>query len=405
MNYNEAVEILTSQAKFQIKLGLERVQKILKLLDNPQENLKIIHIAGTNGKGSVASTLAKILEYSGAKTGLYTSPHLIKYTERIKINSNDISEDNFALYIEEVCNVADKNNIDLTEFEILTVCAYKYFSDKKVDYAVIETGMGGRFDATNTVKMPLLEIITSISLDHIDRLGDTTDKIAYEKAGIIKDNSTVIISANNAGYIVTEKYAAEHNAVVIKVSDNVQTHFENGQNYILYDNQKYKFSLLGTYQNQNMALVLSACKFLNIPEIAIKKGLANVKWHARLEYIKEKNLIIDGAHNPDAAAELRKSLDLYFPKQKRIFIYSTLNTKDYCSIAKILFRNQDEIYYYEFDHKNAVSYEEYHNKINWLKINKIDNLKEIFSEKELKIICGSLYMIGEITSQDTSLLA
>ena len=395
MNYNEAVNLLTSQAKFQIKLGLERVEKILSILGNPQDNIKIIHIAGTNGKGSVASTLAKILECAGNKTGLYTSPHLVKYTERIKINSVDVSESEFCRYIEDVCKIADKNNIDLTEFEILTVCAFKYFADNNVDYAVIETGMGGRFDATNIAEKPLLEIITSISLDHTDRLGDTIDKIAYEKAGIIKENSTVIVSADNLGFKVIEEVSKQKNAKLIK-AQVLKTVFENAQNYLIDNDKKYEFSLLGTYQNKNMPLVLEACKFLKISNSAIKQGLKTVKWHARLEYIKDKNLIIDGAHNPDASIELRKSLDLYFPETKRIFIYSTLNTKDYFSIAKTLFRKEDEIYYLEFNHQNAVFFEEYKKNISWLNIRKINVLEDVLSKKDLKIICGSLYMIGEI---------
>ena len=395
MKYQEAVQLLTSQAKFQIKLGLERVENVLKILDNPQNKIKIIHIAGTNGKGSVASTLAKIIECSGSKVGLYTSPHLISYTERIKINSTDISENDFCRYIDFVCKIADKNNIDLTEFEILTVCAFKYFSDNKVDYAIIETGMGGRFDATNTVAKPLLEIITSISLDHMDRLGDTVEKIAFEKAGIIKENTTVITSENNKGLKVIEDVANKNNACVLKTK-NVETVLENGQNYILSNKEKYECSLFGTYQNQNMALVLKACEFLKIDNNAVKQGLKTVKWKARLQYDKSQNLIIDGAHNPDAAKELRKSLDLYFQNQKRIFIYSTLNTKDYVSIAKTLFRAQDEIYYFEFNHQNAVSYDEYIKNINWLDIKKIKNLDEVLQRKELKIICGSLYMIGGI---------
>lgn len=395
MNYNEAVQLLTSQAKFQIKLGLERVEKILSLLNNPQNDIKIIHIAGTNGKGSVASTLAKILECAGYKTGLYTSPHLVKYSERIKINSVDVSEDEFCKYIDDVCKLADKNSIDLTEFEILTVCAFKYFFDNNVDCAIIETGMGGRFDATNIVVKPLLEIITSISLDHTDRLGDTIDKIAYEKAGIIKENSAVIVSSDNLGFKVIEEVAKQKKAKLLK-SQPLKTVFENGQNYLIDNDKKYEFSLIGTYQNKNMALVLESCRFLKISESAVKQGLKTVKWHARLEYIKDKNLIIDGAHNPDASKELRKSLDLYFHEKKRIFIYSTLNTKDYYSIAKTLFRNEDEIYYLEFNHQNAVSFEEYRKNIDWLKINKINNIEEVISKKELKIICGSLYMIGEL---------
>ena len=198
MNYVEAKELLTSQGKFHIKLGLERVQAVLKLLGNPQDKVKIIHVAGTNGKGSVCSIVANILKCAGYKVGLYTSPHLVEYTERIRINNEEISQEDFATYIEKICALADKHNIHLTEFEILTVMAYKYFADKKVKIAVIETGLGGRFDATNVTKKTFISVITSISLDHTDRLGDTVEKIAFEKAGIIKPKSIVITEISEA---------------------------------------------------------------------------------------------------------------------------------------------------------------------------------------------------------------
>lgn len=409
MNYEEAVNLLTSQAKFQIKLGLERIKTVLELFDNPQNKIKIIHIAGTNGKGSVCSILANILKYAGYKTGLYTSPHLVEYTERLKINNVNITKEKFAYYIEKVCNTAETHNIDLTEFEILTVCAFLYFYNQRVDIAIIETGMGGRFDATNTADNPLFEIITSISKDHTDRLGDTVDKIAFEKAGIIKKNSDVIISKNNQGFETIQQYAVNQNANIINVINDIKTTFENKQNYILYNNSKYKFGLLGTYQNQNSALVFAAVELLNkkgfkITQDNLKQGLKTVNWAARLQYIKEKNLIIDGAHNPDAAVELKKSLDLYFPsptsntQYRRTFIYSTLNTKDYISIAKTLFNKNDIIYYFEFNHKNAVTFEEYKKNVNWLNIKKIETaqINDILKEPSLKIICGSLYMIGQL---------
>lgn len=403
MNYKQAIKLLTSQAKFRIELGLERVKTILNILNNPQDKIKIIHIAGTNGKGSVACTLANILKHAGYKTGLYTSPHIAEYTERIKINNIDISENNFAKYIEQTCNLADINNVDLTEFEILTISAFKYFYDEKVDIAVIETGLGGRFDATNTIRNPVLSIITSISLDHTDRLGNTIEEIAFEKSGIIKEKSNVIISCKNRGFDVIRKQSEKKHSKVIEAKEEIITTFENEKNYITYKNEEYEFGLIGTYQNQNAALILKAVEFLNsnnfeINKNSLKQGLKTVNWPARLEYIKEKNLIIDGAHNPDAAIELRKSLDFYFPNQKRTFIYSTLNTKDYISIAKTLFKKNDIIYYFEFNHKNAVPFDTYKKTVNRLNIQKMNtsDINRILEDKSLKIICGSLYMIGKI---------
>ena len=402
MNYEQAKELLTSQGKFYINLGLERIQAILKLIGNPQDKIKIIHVAGTNGKGSVSSILANILKCAGYKTGLYTSPHLVEYTERIKINNIDISKEDFASYIERICTIAEKKNIHLTEFEILTAIAFKYFADNKVKIAVIETGLGGRFDATNVCKKPILSIITSISLDHTDRLGNTIEKIAFEKAGIIKPKSTIITEISNQGFKVIKNAAEEKKAKLIIATNYVNMNYENGNNYVSIEDIKCEFPLLGLYQKANLSIVLQAVEFLKIKTEAVIEGLKTAKWPARLEFIKDKNLLIDGAHNPDAAKELKKSLDYYFNNQKRIFLYSTLNTKDYKEIAKILFNEDDEIYFYEFNNKNAISFEEYKNnnpQLRNIKQFRKNQLKEFILKPELKIITGSLYMIGELYNE------
>ena len=173
MNYEDAVKLLTSQGKFYIELGLERISRILDILGNPQDKLKCIHIAGTNGKGSVCAIIESVLKETGMKVGLYTSPHIFDYTERIKISGNEISKNDFANYVEKICSIADKNNIYLTEFEILTAVMFEYFADNSVDVVVLETGLGGRFDATNVIKSNLCSIITHIDFDHTERLGKT----------------------------------------------------------------------------------------------------------------------------------------------------------------------------------------------------------------------------------------
>ena len=327
---------------------------------------------------------------------------MVEYTERIKINNIDISKEDFASYIEKICTIAEKKNIHLTEFEILTAIAFKYFADNKVKIAVIETGLGGRFDATNVCKKPILSIITSISLDHTDRLGNTIEKIAFEKAGIIKPKSTIITEISNKGFKIIKNTAEEKKAKLIVATNYVNMNFENGNNYVSIEDIKCEFPLLGLYQKANLSIVLQAVDFLKIKTEAVIEGLKTAKWPARLEYIKDKNLLIDGAHNPDAAKELRKSLDYYFNNQKRIFLYSTLNTKDYKEIAKILFNEDDEIYYYEFNNKNAISFEEYKNnnpQIRNIKQFNKDQLKDFLLKPELKIVTGSLYMIGELYNE------
>lgn len=402
INYEKTIQLLQSQSKFQIKPGLERIAEIMKLLENPQDKIKIIHIAGTNGKGSVCAILSSILTSAGFKTGLYTSPHLVEYTERIKINNEDISKPDFSAYVEKINTIAEQNQIDLTEFEILTAVAYLYFAEKNVDFAIIETGLGGRFDATNICKNPLISIITSISLDHTDRLGNTIEKIAYEKSGIIKDNSTLITSLSNKGFNTIKSIANEKNAKLEITSAQIDFTFENNVNYAIINNKKYEFPLMGLYQKENLALAVKAIEIINKNEInenAIINGLKNVSWNARFQYIKGRNILIDGAHNPDGAKQLSDNLNYYFPDRKKIFIYSTINTKDYTSIAKTLFKENDEIYYLKFNHKNAVLFEKYKNDVTFLKnIKPLGQceLNEILKKEELKVITGSLYMIGEI---------
>ncbi len=420
MSYEKAVELLTSKGRFRIELGLERIEKILKLLGNPEKDFKIIHVAGTNGKGSVCSMTAKILECAGFKTALYTSPHLIEYTERIKINSVDISKEDFEKYLNFVVDLADKNKIALTEFEILTAIAFKYFADKKIDYAVIETGLGGRFDAANSAENKILTVITSISIDHKNILGDTTDKIAYEKAGILRPNTPVIISEKNKGFEVVKKQAEKLNSPILIPKTKVEILFENGINYAVIDDKKFEFSLLGLYQKENLELVFEIVDYLSNPtgrpspaaasspigEGAITEGLKTVQWNSRFQYIREKNLIIDGAHNEDAAKVLRESLDLYFPKQKRTFIYGSMNTKEYQKVAKILFRPDDTVYFYHFQDSRSISFEEFQTcKPNSTEIyNAVDTpslptLQDIINSNikdTITIACGSFYVTGEV---------
>ena len=392
--YSKIEELLLKQGKFYISLELDRIKAVLALLGNPQNKLKIIHIAGTNGKGSVCAMLNQILISAGFKVGLYTSPHLIKYNERIKINNNNISDDDFYELVLKITEIAEKNDIYLTEFEILTAVMYKYFADNNVDYAVIEVGLGGRFDATNIIEAPILSIITSISFDHTERLGDTIEKIAFEKAGIIKENCPVIIDKKNLGAKIIEKISKEKNSKICYPKNTKIVY--NGKNYIKYDKTLYEFGLLGKYQSKNGALAICAAKMLNLEESFIKNGLKNAMWHARFEYIKEKNIIIDGCHNPDGARNLRESLDFYFPDNKRIFVYTSLKNKDYKAIQKVLFNKDDTIYHFDMKDKKFLNKEDVKNAISSIDTDGIKELIKKKKEKELLIICGSLYAIGDI---------
>lgn len=410
--YQQVIDILTSQGKFYINLGLERVRKILDLLNEQRcragmpdllSGLKFVHVAGTNGKGSVCAMLSSILAKckmqkvksnetvgraylpDNTKAGLFTSPHVFEYTERIKINDIEIEKEIFAEKVINIVKLAQKNDIYLTEFEILTVVAFDYFAENEVDVVILETGLGGRLDATNVIQENLCSIITHIDFDHTERLGDTIEKIAYEKAGVIKENCPVVTSSKNFGFEAVKKIAQEKDSRIFIP--------EEGPNF-----PEENLALKGYYQQENLALVLKAIEILNkkgfnITTEAIENGLRNVKHHCRFEYLKEYNILIDGAHNPNGTKALRESLDYYFPNQKIKFIFGCLKNKNYSEMMKNLFTANDGIYFYEFNNENSCKYEELAGACEF-------NSKK-FSEfktdnNTLTVICGSFYMIKEL---------
>ena len=402
-----AKEILTSCDKFHISLSLDRIGKILNILNNPQDNLKIIHVAGTNGKGSVCKIINEILiqyfKNTDKKIGLFTSPHLFSYTERIKINNKDISEDDFNELVNKIDNLAGSYNIELTEFELITAVAFYYFSLNKVEYVVLEVGLGGTYDATNIVKSPLVEVITEIDLDHIQRLGSTVEEIAIQKAGIIKQNSKVVFLKTNKGYNVLEKIANEKNAEIIAVP-KVKVEFKDSVNYAIIDAYECEFNLLGHHQADNLALAIGAINAIgiNVNFDILQRALKFVKWPFRLEYHRKKNILIDGAHNPSGASTLRRFLDNYFKNFDKTFIFGCLNNKDYRRMLDILLMKNDEFYFYEFNYPNALKYDELDEKYKEraVKISNIAEIEQIIEQKQnLKIFCGSLYMLGKIFNE------
>ena len=381
--YQDTVNLLTSVGKFHISLGLERMVKILDLLGNPQDKLNCIHVAGTNGKGSVCAIISTVLAYAGKRVGLYASPHIFKYTERIQINGVNISDDDFAKYVFDVSNLADKNNIDLTEFEILTAVMFKYFYDNKVEVVVLETGLGGRFDATNVIKKNLCSIITHIDLDHTERLGDTFDKIAYEKAGIIKkDCPCIVFEGKEVYYDVADEVGAPLQLILPMVNtDNL--------------------ALKGVHQQENLSLALAAIEncFPEVKNDTIQEALKQVRHICRFQYIEDKNLIIDGAHNPNGVNALKQSLDMYYPNIRRRFIFGCLSNKDYGQMVNLLFERGDEVYFYHYNHQNSCTVEQLQ-EVCPVESKALTSEVDIeFSNSILTIICGSFYMIEELVNR------
>lgn len=381
--YNDAVKLLTSVGKFHISLGLDRMFKIMDLLGNPQDKLNCIHVAGTNGKGSVCAILSSILTCAGQKVGLYTSPHIFKYTERIQICGKPITDDDFVKYVFEISDLADKNNIDLTEFEVLTAVMFKYFYDNDVDVVVLETGLGGRFDATNIIKRNLCSIITHVDFDHTERLGNTIDKIASEKAGIIKPNCPCIVFEGREVY---RDVTDELGSLLLMVAPFAPT---------------TELALKGSYQQENLSLALAAIEevFPEVPQAVIDEGLRRVKHPCRFQYIEDKNLIIDGAHNPNGINSLSQSLDMYYPNTNRRFIFGCLKNKDYTKMVQSLFMQGDEIYFYHFKHQNSCPVQELQKVCPFESKELTPNTQIDFNDGHLNIICGSFYMISELAQR------
>lgn len=326
MNYNDALDYIHAIPKFRRPLGNANLKVLLGALNNPQDKLKFIHIAGTNGKGSTAAITAEILKRSGYKAGLFTSPFLEVFNERIRISGELITDGELAEYTERVKQAMEKNNAYVSEFAFVTAMAFLYFYEKKCDFVVLEVGMGGRLDATNVIPDSLLSVICKIGLDHTQYLGGTVEEIADEKCGIIRRNGTVVSYPNGDVNNIISDYAKKMNAELVFAKKAYST-----GNGFIYKGKEYPLSLKGTYQPQNAAVALEIVNALvkqgvRIPENAVLDGLKNVQWAARFEFVKD-NVIIDGGHNIDGIRALKKSLlDL---KREIVLVMAMMSDKDF----------------------------------------------------------------------------
>lgn len=335
MNYIQSVEYIHSLLAFGIKPGLERIEMLLESLGNPQNKIKTVHIAGTNGKGSTSTMIANMLTADGHKTGLFTSPYVIDFCERIKIDGENIQKDLLArcvTAVREKIEELNKKGIIITEFEAITAAAFLCFYESGCDYAVIEVGLGGRFDATNVLKSPEAVLITSISLDHTAILGDTISKIAFEKCGIIKNGSKVITSANQkAEALCVIENTVREKGGELKVTNPHKTEIVSDNIFgteFMYDNEKYKTCLTGNHQLENAVNAIETARLLNISDSAIKKGIENTRMLARMEIIGENPLIIrDGGHNEGCAEALRDFI-LKYKLQNIIMLTGLMADKD-----------------------------------------------------------------------------
>ena len=343
-SYRDALDIIEGLSRFGWRLGLERIKKLLDKLDNPQDKIPVIHIGGTNGKGSVSRMLSSVLISAGYRVGLYTSPHLHSIRERIQINNKLIDRESFVSILEDILPFVEKlsdedDEFYLTQFEILTAMAFLYFYSSKVDIIVLEVGLGGRLDATNVVSGPLVSIITNVDWDHMDRLGNSLSLIGREKAGIIKRNVPVVTGARGEGLDVIEGVARSLDSpLYILGRDFSVDWFALSQigTEICFRNERRRgefFSALrGIYQVENMAVSLMALEILkdrlNILDRDIVEGFKSAFWPGRMEIVSRNPIILlDGAHNRGGAEKLSKSIALLFDI-KPTLIVGMLKDKD-----------------------------------------------------------------------------
>jgi dihydrofolate synthase/folylpolyglutamate synthase len=343
--YNRCLKTMYGLRRFGIILGLDTIKGILNALGNPQNNFGCIHVAGTNGKGSVASALSSILRESGYKVGLYTSPHLVRFNERICINNRQISDADVVKSHKAVQQVHHGNRSP-TFFEFATAMALYEFGRQTVDWAVIETGMGGRYDATNVIQ-PAMSIITNVSMEHRDYLGNTLARITREKAGIIKQGAPVVtaIKQKQAQSVVL-RIAAKKSAPLYILGKNfkVRRHRAGGFSYYGIENTWHNMhtTLLGNYQVDNAALAIATCELLNkdnaeISKKNIQNGLSKTRWPGRLELVSNKPLVIlDGAHNLIAARNLAKFLSENLAHRRITLVVGILDDKPYGAMLKTL---------------------------------------------------------------------
>lgn len=404
--------ILNPFQRFGVHLGLKRIQKLLENLGNPHHRVPIIHVAGTNGKGSVCAYLSSVLTQAGYRVGRYTSPHLVDWTERICLNEQAIADDTLQQLLLQVQNAICPDEETPTQFEVITAAAWLYFAKSRVDIAVIEVGLGGRLDATNVCPRPLVSIITSISREHWQQLGPTLTDIAREKAGILKTNCPAVVGQLPAeAEVVVRSRIIDLGCPVVWVEPALELRtakIPRTPRVVLYQDIEYPLPLLGEMQLSNSAIAIAAIQILqqqgwDISEGAIINGMAKTKWAGRLQWTTWKNhkLLIDGAHNPAAAKSLRQYIDTLNVKSVK-WLIGMLSTKEHDEIFKALLRPGDRLYLVPVpDHSSADPVELAKLARNICPLAACNTYNELFpaldaaiEQSDLTVLCGSLYLVG-----------
>jgi dihydrofolate synthase/folylpolyglutamate synthase len=419
VTYEESLAYLANLNKFGINLGLSRIEKLLELMEHPERKFKTIHVAGTNGKGSTTAMLTSILTASGIKTGMYTSPHLAQYTERMLVNGKEISLNEFAQAIEYtigfVGKIAAQGYDHPTEFEVLTAAAFHYFAMCGVEYAVIEVGLGGLLDSTN-VLIPEVSVITNVTSDHTDKCGSTIGEIARHKSGIIKQGVPVITAATGQALDIIRNISREKSAACYVYGQEFFGRFlemEGHRQKIVMELKegtefgKFVVNLLGNHQVNNCAVAIMTAIILEENEkrinlAAMEKGLFKVQWPGRFEVIPgQPTIIIDGAHNPDGARVLRENLNQFYREKNIVFLLGILQDKDVKNIVKNLICFKDKVIVVAPISERAgnpevvareihAEYVETANSIN----EGLERAKILAGTEGILCVAGSLYLVG-----------
>ena len=345
MDYREALQYIDGVSWLGSRPGLERVAALLHRLGDPQEKLRFVHIAGTNGKGSCAAMTASVLRAAGYRTGLFTSPYLFRFNERMQINGEPIGDEELAALVTQIRPIADAMEDHPTEFELMTAVALLWYLRERCEIVVLEVGLGGRLDATNVIGAPEAAVIMNIGLDHTAVLGDTVEQIAAEKAGIVKPGCAVALypQTPEAEAVVRERCEAVGASLRVADLTQLQGEFDSLEGQVFrYRGASYAIPLLGEHQLRNAAVVLEVAEILRekgwkLPHEAVEHGLYAVSWPARFELLRaEPPFVMDGGHNPQCAMTVAESLLRYFPDRRRVLLVGVLADKDYEGLFDIL---------------------------------------------------------------------
>ena len=427
MTYQQALNYLASLNTFGMRLGLSRIRRLTELLGNPQESYRTIHVTGTNGKGSVSALTAAALSASGVSTGIFTSPHLVLYNERMRVNGKDISDEDFARTLARTRDAAKKmidgGEESPTQFEVLTAAAFLYFAEQKVDYAVIEVGLGGLLDSTNIIK-PVACAITNVTLEHADMCGGTLAGVAEHKAGIIKDGIPVVTAAKGMPLGVIRRRAKQHNAPLYVMDEDFSaerlSQTPEGQiisfsapAFSLPDWQ-YELSLAANYQVENSAVAAALLAVLGQQDARVSMKAARgaflrTTWPGRFERMDmgAQKIVVDGAHNPAGVKALREALDSAFPAEPRVFLLGILHDKAIEEMLDKLLRPEDTVVVTQPDSARAEVAERLADEVQkragnvTVEPDRERALQCALSLAKDAVLCctGSLYLIGELRAK------